>query len=389
MENAKVDIVDLVRAEVRREKKLPQVITVDDLQSRILSAKGRLADKTKAHYRWLFDKVRANRGTWFTETYEVNEFIANLKGINDETALQIFKLIRAVGRYLKRTYGWDDPTENAQRPVVSHKERRYFTETELKLIGEACHTVRDKALILALLDSSARIGEVAGLRVSDFGKNTFKTTGKTGKRVYRCKEGILQLMRNCAVDGVVFPVLDASREVVYPVSPVRGNILGQRVNKILKRAGLTGEKLGAHTLRHTAASIVARKSKSALVVKALLQHDDVRTSQRYIHDFDDEIQQDFSPLELSGMTVDGGEIKMLPAGRQFPLAEVDSKKQTDVALIKDLFPRIKKDLAVRPRLNSEDLELIRDGLIELMNVRGELGSGSKSVQLMRRMLRRV
>jgi hypothetical protein len=46
-------------------------------------------------------------------------------------------------------------------------------------------------------------------------------------------------------------------------------------------------------------------------------------------------------------------------------------------------------LEIRPRLNSEDLELIRDGLIELMNVKGELGSGSKSVQLMRRMLRRA
>jgi len=389
MENAKVDIVDLVRAEVSREKKRSQVITVDDLQARILSAKGRLSDKTKGHYKWLFDKVRATRGTWFNETYEVNDFIANLKGINDETALQIFKLIRAIGRYLKRTYGWDDPTENAQRPVVHHKERRYFTLAELKLIGEACHTVRDKALILALLDSSARIGEVAGLRVSDFGKNTFKVTGKTGKRVYRCKDEILQLMRECAVDGVVFPVLNASREVVYPVSPVRGNILGQRVNKILKRAGLTGEKLGAHTLRHTAASLVARSSKSALVVKAILQHDDVRTSQAYIHDVEDTIQQEISPLELAGMTVGDGEIKMLPSGEQFRLVEVESKNQNDVELIKDLFPRIKKALEIRPRLNSEDLELIRDGLIELMNVRGELGSGSKSVQLMRRMLRRA
>jgi integrase len=389
MKNQKIDIVDLVRAEVRRENKRSQSITVDDLRYRILAVKERLSVKTRSHYNWLFDKVKASRGTWFVETYEVNEFMANLKGVNDETALQIFKLIRAIGRYLKRTYGWDDPTENAQRPVVHHKERRYFSLAELKLIGEACHTVRDKALILALLDSSARIGEVAGLRVSDFGKNTFKTTGKTGKRVYRCKAEILQLMCECAVDGVIFPVLDASRAVVYPVVPVRGNILGQRVNKILKRAGLTGEKLGAHTLRHTAASLVARSSKSALVVKAILQHDDVRTSQAYIHDVEDTIQQEISPLELAGMTVGGGEIRMLGNGSQLNLVESTSLKNTDAALIKDLFPRIKKDLEIRPRLNSDDLELIRDGLIELMNVRGELGSGSKSVQLMRRMLRRV
>jgi hypothetical protein len=259
----------------------------------------------------------------------------------------------------------------------------------LELIGEACHTVRDTALILALLDSSARIGEVAGLRVSDFGSNTFKVTGKTGKRVYRCNPAILQLMRECAVEGVVFPVLDASREVVYPVSCVRGNILGQRVNKILKRAGLSGAKLGAHTFRHTAASLVARSSKSALVVKAILQHDDVRTSQGYIHDVEDSIQQDISPLQLAGMTVGDGKIKMIGVGQQLPMVEGVSGKHTDAALIRDLFPRIKKETEIRPRLNAADLELIRDGLIELMNVRGELGSGSQCVQLIRRMLRRV
>jgi integrase len=313
-----------------------------------------------------------------------------LKGVNDETALQIFKLLRAIGRYLKVTYGWNDPTENAQRPTVHHKERRYFTLPELRMIGEACHTMRDKALILALLDSSARIGEVAGLRVSDLGTNTFKSTGKTGKRVYRCKPEILELLKGCAVDGVIFPVLDASREVVYPVSPVRGNILGQRVNKIMKRAGLNGEKLGAHTLRHTAASLVARSSKSALVVKAILQHDDVRTSQAYIHDVEDSIQQEISPLQLAGMTVGDGNIKMIGDGQQLQLAAIELKSGSgNVGLIRDLFPRIKPGTKIRPGLSSEDLELIRDGLIELMNVRGELGSGSKSVQLMRRMLRRA
>jgi integrase/recombinase XerD len=389
MESRSQEISALVRAEFLQLKKESEVIAVKDLRVSILAVKGRLSEHTKVQYNWLFDKVAAVRDNWFMETSEINEFIGNLKGINDETALQIFKLIRFIGRYLKRTYGWNDPTENAQRPVVHHKERRYFSLAELKLIGEACHTVRDKALILALLDSSARVGEVAGLRVSDFGLNTFKVAGKTGKRTYRCNSEILQLLRECAVDGVVFPVLDISRKVVYPVSCVDGAVLGQRVTRILKRAGLTGEKLGAHTFRHTAASLVARSSKSALVVKAILQHDDIRASQGYIHDVEDSIQQEISPLQLAGMKVGNGEIKMLGSGHQLPMAESVSVKHTDAALIKDLFPRIKKGTSIRPKLDADDLKLIRDGLIELMNVRGELGSGSECIQLMRRILRRA
>jgi len=383
------EISALVRAEFMKLKKESEVIAVKDLRVRILAVKVRLSEHTQAQYNWLFDKLAAARETWFVETDEVNEFMAGLKGVNDETALQIFKLIRFIGRYLKKTYKWEDPTEDAIRPKVHHKERRYFTLEELKLIAEACHTVRDKALIMALLDSSARIGEVAGLRVSDLGLNTFRVMGKTGKRTYRCKPEVLQLLRECAVDGVVFPVLDISRKVVYPVSCISGAVLGQRVTTILKRAGLTGEKLGAHTFRHTAASLVARNSKSALVVKAILQHDDVRTSQSYIHDVEDSIQQGISLLELAGMTVGNREFKMIGSGQQLPMAEVVSVKHTDASLIKDLFPRIKKGTSIRPKLDADDLELIRDGLIELMNVKGELGSGSECVQLMRRILRRA
>ena len=58
-------------------------------------------------------------------------------------------------------------------------------------------------------------------------------------------------------------------------------------------------------------------------------------------------------------------------------------------LIKDLFPEIPEGVKIRPALSSEDLILIRDGLMELMRVRGESGSGSRCVQLVRRMLRRV
>lgn len=58
-------------------------------------------------------------------------------------------------------------------------------------------------------------------------------------------------------------------------------------------------------------------------------------------------------------------------------------------LIQDLFPEIPEGVKIRPALSSDDLGLISDGLKELMRVRGEAGSGSRCVQLMRRMLRRV
>ena len=58
-------------------------------------------------------------------------------------------------------------------------------------------------------------------------------------------------------------------------------------------------------------------------------------------------------------------------------------------LIIELFPTVPESVKVRPALSSKDLNLIRDGLIELMKVRGESGSGSDCVQLIKRVLRKV
>jgi integrase/recombinase XerD len=363
-------------------------ITVKELRKRIIKEKGRLSKKTLSHYEWLFDKLEAYTEYWLKNAREVNEFIGSLDGLGDESVLLIFKSLRAIGRYTKMTYGWLDPTERANRPKVSKKRRRYLNVVELKAVAGACREGWEKALVMVLLDSSARIGEVAGLKVEDLEDNGFKVKrGKTGQRRYRCDPRIVALMREIAVDDVVFPMMDSSRKVVRPARPCRGEILGDRVNVIMKRAGLKGEKLGPHTLRHTAASIVARESMSSLAVKALLQHDDISTSMKYIHDVEEGIQDEFSPMGLSGLRMVGDErqitmgeeVKMLPE-----TVDIDRR-----ILVEELFPNVPGGVRVRPALDTEDLSLIRDGMVQLMVARGETGSGSRCVQLMRRMLRRV
>jgi hypothetical protein len=92
-------------------------------------------------------------------------------------------------------------------------------------------------------------------------------------------------------------------------------------------------------------------------------------------------------LELSGLDI-VGEAKQLSIGEGVKIIEGTGIEPVS-DLIKDLFPEVPEGVRVRPALNSEDLRLIIDGLMELMRIRGESGSGSKCVQLIRRVLRKV
>lgn len=167
--------------------------------------------------------------------------------------------------------------------------------------------------------------------------------------------------------------------------------LSMRIIRICRRAGLKGEKLGPHTLRHSSASLVAEETKNVMAVKAFLQHDNIQTSMIYIHDVEEEIQKSISPLKLvADKVTESGmyEQKQLPMKADLAVAEVIEDSGID-EIVGDMFPEIGEDVAVRPLLKTEDLVLIRKGFVELA-VKGRYsGDVGKARELMKRMLRRV
>ncbi|MDD5093700.1 MAG: site-specific integrase [Dehalococcoidia bacterium] len=389
------ELRELLRGLVNEGMGFPDGLTVKDVEDKFLRGKGgKLARSTRVQYEWMFGKLAERGALWPRNAGDVNEFLGvSRDALGDRSVLQLFKCLRAVSGYCSRTYGWADVMENVERPRVLHKRRRYFDEVELAAVIGACRDEREKVLILVLLDSSARIGEVARLRTSDLGKDYFVVVGKTGERRYRCDERLVSMMRRISCKGVVFPkkVCGSCDRYVKPIQPSRSDGLSSQVKRIMERAGLKGEKLGPHTLRHTAASIVARETGSVLAVRALLQHDSVKTSEMYIHDADSVVQQRVSPLRLCGVKVK--ELEGLPGlgvvdGAVVSVDEESEGKREFVCRVEELLPHAPEGVVIRPGLSTEDLELIRSGLVALMVQNGESGSGVKSVQLMRRMLRR-
>ena len=162
-------------------------------------------------------------------------------------------------------------------------------------IVRACDGESEELLIGTLIDSACRIGELAGVTSGDVGDGYILLIGKTGQRRYRLAQVFCDRMRKFAEGGQpVFP------DKYHPGRSASVAALSQRVRFIIKKAGVSGKKLGPHTIRHTSASLVASEKGSALMVKAILQHDDIETSMEYIHDVEDKLQQEVSPLQLLG-----------------------------------------------------------------------------------------
>ncbi|MBA7562067.1 Tyrosine recombinase XerC [subsurface metagenome] len=362
-----------------------------EVLGRVLKGK-RIKHDTERHYRDALGSLARYSEDWPVSGVVVNEWLGSLKGYSDMTVRNWFNFVNSAGKYMKKAYKLDNPCEDADRPRVSKKRRRYFTAEELGRIIKACRLEQDLPLVLTLIDSTCRIGELVGLEAKNVGDGWIDVQGKTGQRRYRCDVRICREL--CRLGDGGKPIFTGRFGGVADV-----NSLKHRVRRVIKEAGITGSKLGAHTLRHSGASLVAQETGSALAVKALLQHDKIDTSMEYIHDAEDVIQQRISPLGLVLERLSGGvdlEPLQLVMGGQVvedeistAVVPVEGGIVEVVDLVDDMFPEIKDGVKVRSVFNADDLRLLREAFVGYVRT-GRAGSSELKLRyLMKRMLRKA
>jgi integrase/recombinase XerD len=358
-----------------------QVKTIEALNE-VLAGK-RMAEHSKSNYKAAFGSLAKMYTELPTKPVQVNKWLVTLDGYADQTVRLWFTCLRKGFEYLESNYEVKNPFKGLDTPKVKKRQRRYLKAEELVKILQACKSEIDFALILTLVDSTCRVGGLEGLKGGDVGDGFINVREKTGQRRYRLDRRICQVLKRLA---------GSDDHLVFGLS---SSALSMRVIRICRRAGLSGEKLGPHTLRHSSASIVAEATKNVLAVKALLQHDNIATSMLYIHDVEEEIQKGISPLQLVAERVkeDG-----LFQQKQLPMVGTPDGEGVEIKgevvdvvddLVVEMFPEVEEGVAVRPLLRTEDLMLIRKGFLELaVSGRYSMDVG-KARELLKRMLRRV
>lgn len=355
----------------------------------------RLRPNTIKNYRKAFTSLAEFSDEWPGASEVINEWESSLVNYSDSTVRLFFTLISAGAKYLKKVYKLPNPCEDAERVKVAKKKRRYFNPVELVAIIKACLDEYELLLILTLIDSACRIGELAGLSGKDVGDGYIDVVGKTGERRYRLDSRMCQRLRVFA-GGDDKPVFKHRNGGFFR----DGNALAVRARRIAVRAGLEGERLGVHTIRHSAASLMAQKTGQALIIKALLQHDDIGTSMRYIHDVDNLVVQsdEYSPLKVLGERYsehaksDGGVSQLVLAdgegkGSSSLVPVVSGLAEVRGALTDELFPVIPAGIAVRTVLKDDDLSVIREAFIFYARYNDD-NLVSRARQLLRRMMRK-
>jgi integrase/recombinase XerD len=157
---------------------------------------------------------------------------------------------------------------------------------------------RELAMLYLLLDTGMRESELISIRLCDVeleNRLIHLPHTKNGheRRVYFSAETKRQLCKYLTERGHKGEYLWLTREN----KPPSRTLVLQMVKRIGYRAGIS--RLNVHALRHTFATMVLRNGMNPCCAQAILGHADIRTTMRYVHLLDEDVQhayQDSSPI---------------------------------------------------------------------------------------------
>ncbi len=163
---------------------------------------------------------------------------------------------------------------------------------------------RNYCILMLLIDTGMRISEVTGILIADLNlsKCLVKIIGKgqkervvpfshfTGKELIK----YIKYYRSdlCKLESpYLFPVSHGQH--------VRVNAIQQAIKRLAKKAELYDIKCYPHIFRHTFATMFLAKGGNAVVLKEIMGHESIQTTQKYIHLQPEDLQKQhwkYSPV---------------------------------------------------------------------------------------------
>ena len=157
----------------------------------------------------------------------------------------LLKCLKSFFGWAQRRHKWPNPCVGLTLPRQRNQTRRVLTKNEIDRLFSVATSVRDRALLLVVLDCGLRVAEVANLRRGDLRDGWLVVTGKTGERLL-------------PVSGELANLLTTLGEGDRLWIGRQGALTREGIMLIYRRlfalAGITGPKTGPHTLRHTVVS---------------------------------------------------------------------------------------------------------------------------------------
>lgn len=226
--------------------------------------------------------------------------------------------IRMLYRYLvNKTKQLDqNPAADIESPKPRKTLPKFLTLKESVSLLEAIkndrdsHTVvRDYAIVTLFLNCGMRVSELVGINLNDVSRDvrTLRVTGKGAKEriIYlndACHDAVSDYLSLRLSDDNGFSTKEKALFLSNRRQRISVKTVQWMVYKYLDMAGLGDRHFSVHKLRHTAATLMYQKGGvDVRVLKDILGHEQLNTTQIYTHVSDAGMEQAMAQNPLSSL----------------------------------------------------------------------------------------
>jgi len=246
------------------------------------------------------------------DVFEFLHFCVETLGNGVSARKRKLSCIRSFYKFVSKTQKLikDNPAEAVDTPSLPKKLPKFLTLDEsVQLLSsiDGKNAIRDYCIITLFLNCGMRVSELVGINLSDISRD-LTTVNVTGKG---SKERMLYLNDACrnALEAYLKIRPDnpkpSAKNALF-ISRNRNRLSVQMVQtliyKHLNTAGLGNRNMSVHKLRHTAATLMYQHGKTDVrVLKDILGHEQLSTTQIYTHINNDMIREAVDSNPLSGV----------------------------------------------------------------------------------------
>ncbi len=257
-----------------------------------------------------------------TDVYEYMNYLRNERSNSNKTRARKTSSVRMFFRYLSdySHYLEHNPVKNLETPKPKKSLPQYLSlQQSVALLNSVSgdFAERDYCMLVMFLNCGLRRAELVNINLTDINhtEHTLRVRGKGNKErmLYlneACRQAIQQYLKVRPVDGV------KDKDALF-LSRLKSRISLQGVHYIVKGylAQVDGaQKMTAHKLRHTAATLMYQSGVDLRVLQNYLGHENLGTTEIYTHLSSEQIENAAKLNPLS-------QVNLEKKGKRKPLNE--------------------------------------------------------------------
>ena len=229
--------------------------------------------------------------------------------------------IKVFYKYLvnKRNLLEENPAINIETPKRQKTLPKFLSLEECRILLDTVKNdaasdtrLRDYCIITLFLNCGMRVSELVGISLPDIDRElrSLRVVGKGSKEriVYlndACRAALADYLQEVRLVGGMADLPDKALFLSNRDKRISVKTVQYMVYKYLDLAGLGAKHYSVHKLRHTAATLMYQSGEVDIrVLKDILGHEQLNTTQIYTHVSDKNMQNAMNANPLSSLTID-------------------------------------------------------------------------------------